>query len=118
VKAFREAMDDDLNTAEALGAVFEYMRETNTAMDSNEFLAGNVSGAHDLLQLFDSVFDVLEVARTADALSDEQVEEMVVKRNQAKKSRDFKLADGLRQELLDKGIILEDTKDGVRWKRK
>jgi len=118
VKAFREAMDEDLNTAEALASVFEYIRETNTAMDSGAFLAGNVESATGLLQLFDSVFEVLEVTRASDALSDEQVEEMITKRTQAKKARDFKLADSLRDELTAKGIILEDTKDGVRWKRK
>jgi len=118
VKSFREAMDDDLNTAEALAAVFEYIRDTNTAMDSGTFLAGNVENAKGLLQLFNSVFDVLDVTRSADALSDAQVDEFIARRQQAKKARDYKLADSIRDELTAKGIILEDTKDGIRWKRK
>jgi len=117
-KAFRESMDDDLNTAEALAAVFEYIRDTNSAMDSGEFRAGNVAAAEELLGLFDSVFDVLEVTRAADALSDEQVEAMIAERRQARKQRDFKRSDAIRDELTAKGIILEDTKDGIRWKRK
>ena len=118
VKAFRDAMDDDLNTAEALAAVFEYIRDTNTAMDSGEFHAGNVEGAGGLLQLFDSVFEVLDVTRSAESLSDEQVEALIAERQQARKSRDFKRSDAIRDELTAKGIIREDTKDGIRWKRK
>ena len=57
--AFDEALDDDLNTAEALAAVFEYVRDTNTAMDEGEFLAGNAAGALEFLRRFDSIFDVL-----------------------------------------------------------
>ncbi len=118
VKTFREAMDDDLNTAEALAAVFEYIRDTNTAMDAGEFHAGNVEAASGLLKLFDSVFEVLDVTRSADALSDEQVEALIAERRQARKNRDFKRSDAIRDELTTKGIILEDTKDGIRWKRK
>jgi cysteinyl-tRNA synthetase len=118
VKNFREAMDDDLNTAEALAAVFEFIRDTNTAMDAGEFPAGNVPAASELLQLFDSVFDVLEVTRSADALSDEQVEALIAERQQARKAKNFKRSDAIRDELTAKGIILEDTKDGIRWKRK
>jgi cysteinyl-tRNA synthetase len=118
IKAFRDAMDDDLNTAEALAAVFEYIRDTNTAMDSGEFRAGNVEAASGLLRLFDRVFDVLDVTRSVDSLSDEQVEALIAARTQARKSRDFKRSDAIRDELTAKGIILEDTKDGIRWKRK
>jgi cysteinyl-tRNA synthetase len=118
VKAFRQSMDDDLNTAEALAAVFEYVRDTNSAMDDGEFYTSNVGGARRLLQLFDSVFQVLEVTRGSDDLSDEQVEALIAERTQARKSRDFKRSDAIRDELTAKGIILEDTKDGIRWKRK
>ena len=117
-KTFREAMDDDLNTAKALAAVFEYITDTNTAMNSGEFLSGNAEGANALLQLFDSVFDVLEVTRRPDEITDAQVEELIARRQQAKKARDYKQADAIREELHAKGIILEDTKDGIRWKRK
>jgi cysteinyl-tRNA synthetase len=116
-KAFDEALDDDLNTAEALAAVFEYIRDTNTAMDAGEFLSGNAPGAFEFLTRFDSVFDVLKPSSSADGLSDADVEAKVAERNAAKKAKDFARADQIRQELAAQGIILEDTKEGVRWKR-
>jgi cysteinyl-tRNA synthetase len=116
-RAFDEALDDDLNTAEALAAVFEYVRDTNTAMDAGEFLSGNAPGAFEFLARFDSVFDVLKPSSSAGGLSDADVEAKIADRNAAKKSKDFARADQLRQELLSQGIILEDTKEGVRWKR-
>jgi cysteinyl-tRNA synthetase len=115
---FDSSLDDDLNTAQALAAVFEYVRETNTMMDAGQFPASAASGALDLLARFDSVFDVLEPSQKPGALSDEQVEALVAERTRAKKSRDFAAADRIRQELLDQGVVIEDTKDGVRWKRK
>jgi cysteinyl-tRNA synthetase len=116
--AFNESMDDDLNTAEALGAVFEFLREANTAIDTGDFKAGNREGAQALLARFDSVFDILKPAEQADGLSEAAIDEMVAARTAAKKARDFAKADAIRKELLDKGVIIEDTKDGVRWKRK
>ncbi len=116
-KAFNEALDDDLNTAEALAAAFEYVRDTNTAMDAGEFLSENKPDAFEFLAHFDSVFDVLKPSSKADGLSDADVEAKIAERNAAKKARDFARADQIRQELLAQGIILEDTKEGVRWKR-
>ena len=117
-KAFRDGMDDDLNTAEALGAVFEYIRDTNSAMDSGEFREGNVKGALELLEWFDKVFDVLNPTVAAETeISDEEVEARIGERTAAKKARDFALADQIRAQLLERGIILEDTKAGIRWKR-
>jgi cysteinyl-tRNA synthetase len=118
VEGFRAAMDDDLNTAEALAAVFEYVREANVAMDRAEFRTGNVAGAAVLLELFDLVFDVLKPTASDGSLSDEEVEARIEERKQAKKARDFSRSDEIRRELTDAGIIIEDTKDGVRWKRK
>jgi cysteinyl-tRNA synthetase len=116
--AFDAALDDDLNTAEALAAVFEYVRETNSAMDSGEFRAGNVASAQSLLEHFDSVFDVLRVTVQDTGLSDARIEELIAERNAARKSRDFKRSDAIRDELAASGVILEDTKEGVRWKRR
>jgi len=118
INDFRGAMDDDLNTAEALGAVFEFVRDANTALDANEFGAGNLASAHALLGHFDAVFDVLKPAAAEGGITDEEVEARIAARVAAKKARDFARADQIRSELLAKGIILEDTKDGVRWKRK
>jgi cysteinyl-tRNA synthetase len=115
--AFDEALDDDLNTAEALAAVFEYVRDTNTAMDAGEFLAGNAQEAQEFLARFDSVFDVLKPSSNAAASGDSEIDALVAERTAAKKSRDFARADQIRGELAARGIILEDTKDGVRWKR-
>jgi cysteinyl-tRNA synthetase len=117
VSAFEEAMDDDLNTAEALAAVYEYVRDTNSAMDAGEFRAGNAAGAIAFLQQFDSIFDVLKPAEKAGGLSDDAVETLIAARTSAKKERNFARADEIRKELAEQGVILEDTKEGVRWKR-
>ncbi len=115
---FRAAMDDDLNTAEALAAVFEYLREANIALDAGEFHAGNLAGARALLELFDSVFEVLKPSAAAGGIDENEIEKLIAERTSAKKSRNFARADEIRNQLLGAGVILEDTKDGVRWKRK
>ena len=116
--AFHDSLDDDLNTAEALAAVFEYVRDVNTAMDAGEFRDGNAALALDLLHRFDSVFDVLKPRTGTGEVGDEEIERLVGERTAAKKARDFARADQLREQLLARGIVLEDTKAGVRWKRK
>lgn len=115
---FEAALDDDINTAEALGAIFEYIRDTNTAMDSGEFLAADVAPARDLLARFDSIFDVLKPTAAEHAIGDAQVDALIAERVQAKKAKNFQRADEIRKQLLEEGVILEDTKEGTRWKRK
>ena len=115
---FAGAMDDDLNTAEALASVFEYVRDINTAMDAGEFRSGNSGPALAFLARCDSVFDVLTPTVESGQITDADVESQIVARNEAKKARNFALADQIRQQLLEQGIILEDTKSGARWKRK
>jgi cysteinyl-tRNA synthetase len=115
---FRAAMDDDLNTAEALAFVFEFLREANTALDAGEFQAGNLAGANALLEQFDAVFEVLKPSAPAGGMSDADIEQLVAERTGAKKARNFARSDEIRAQLLDAGIVIEDTKDGVRWKRK
>jgi cysteinyl-tRNA synthetase len=117
-QTFTASLNDDLNTAEALAAVFEFVRDANSAMDAGEFLAGNAPAALEFLGRFDSIFDVLRPSAKAGALSDADIEARVAERTAAKKARDFGLSDRIRDELLEQGIILEDTKSGVRWKRK
>jgi len=117
--AFTDGMNDDLNTAKALGAAFEYLGDTNSAIDSGEFRAGNGQAALEFLRLFDRVFDVLQpTAVAAGSIVDSEVETLIAERAAAKKAKSFARADQIREQLLAKGIILEDTKAGVRWKRK
>ncbi|MBK5290091.1 MAG: cysteine--tRNA ligase [Acidobacteriia bacterium] len=117
-EAFDGALDDDLNTAEALGAIFEFVRDTNTGMDAGQFRSGNVQTAAALLAHFDSIFDVLRPSLQEGGLSDQEVDALILERTQAKQSRNFQRSDEIRNLLAEKGVILEDTKDGVRWKRK
>jgi len=118
VQKFVDAMNDDLNTAEALAAIFEYVREANSAMNASEFGAGNRAAALDLLARFDAVFDVIGPTVQSGMMFDSEVESMIAERKQAKAARNFARADQIREQLVEQGIILEDTKDGVRWKRK
>jgi cysteinyl-tRNA synthetase len=115
--AFDEALDDDLNTAEALAAVFEYVRDTNTAMDAGQFSTGNVPDALEFLDRFDSIFDVLKPSQKEGSLADHEIDEFIAQRAAAKKARDFAGSDKIRNDLAARGVILEDTKEGVRWKR-
>lgn len=117
-RQFTEALDDDLNTAEALAAVFEYIRETNSAMDAAQFASGNATAALAFLQRFDSIFDVLKPTVKAGSLSDTDIEALLKERTEAKKARNFTRSDEIRHQLSTEGVLLEDTKDGVRWKRK
>ena len=116
-QAFDDALDDDLNTAEALAAAFEYVRDANTAMDAGEFRQGNVAQSLAFLVRFDSIFDVLEASARAGSLSDQAVEALIGERTAAKKARNFARADEIRAQLAAQGVVIEDTKEGVRWKR-
>jgi cysteinyl-tRNA synthetase len=94
----------------------------NTAMDENQFQEDNRWDAAKVLEVFDTVFDVLKPSApneaNADGLADSDIDALIAERNAAKKARNFKRSDEIRDQLLEKGILLEDTKDGVRWKRK
>ncbi len=117
-QAFMDSLNDDLNTAEALAAVFEFVRDANSAMDGGDFHAGNAAAALEFLERFDAIFDVLKATAKAGELSDADIDTQIAERTAAKKARNFALADQIRDELLGQGIIIEDTKSGVRWKRK
>jgi cysteinyl-tRNA synthetase len=127
---FDAGLSDDLNTAQALAAVFDFVREANIAMDKGEFRQGEVKAAQEFLNNFDQVFAVLEdndaeklkavgFAPATLGVDDAEIEKLVAERQAARQRRDFPASDRIRKQLADRGIILEDTKDGsVRWKRK
>jgi len=119
-----------LNTARALAAVFDLVREANIAVDKGGFRQGDVPAVLEFLTTFDKVFAVVEdndseklrtlgYGGAESGPGDEEIDRLVAERNSAKKKRDFATADRIRKELADRGIIIEDAKDGsVRWKRK
>jgi cysteinyl-tRNA synthetase len=127
---FDAGLSEDLNTARALAAVFDLVREANIAMDKGEFRQGDVTAAQEFLAAFDKVFAVMEdhdgeklralgFGGPEGGPGDTEIDKLVRERNAAKKKRDFATADRIRKELADRGIIIEDAKDGsVRWKRK
>jgi cysteinyl-tRNA synthetase len=140
------ALNDDLNTAEAQGAIFDMLRKANTALDAAEVHEDDAEALLGALEKFDEIFSVLkdddqqrmksvldwarsegrekeispellEIAGSAQ-LSDEQINQKLAEMEAARKSRNFKASDALRAELTAAGIIVENTKDGVRWRRK
>jgi cysteinyl-tRNA synthetase len=140
---FTAALANDLNTAEAAAAISEMVRAANSAADAGTLGEDNAAEILRVLTTFDDVFAVLvdrdaeltraalkwaeEEGRIGEAspdlmakmgLSDEEIEALVAERTQAKKTRNFARADAIRAELLAKGVVIEDSKDGVRWKRK
>lgn len=118
LKQFEESLDDDLNTAEALAAIFEYVRDTNSSMDAGEFDEGNRAAAQELFARFDSIMDVLKPTSREVGISEAQIDALISERVQVKKTKNFQRSDEIRAELLAGGVILEDTKEGMRWKRK
>jgi len=143
IEKFHAALANDLNTAEARAAIFDMVRFVNAQADAGRFFEANKPAVLDALRQFDRVFAVLDdhdaewtrftldwaeregrldqaapellVAR---GLSDEQIEALVEERKKAKLRRDFARADAIRNDLAAKGILIEDSKDGVRWKRR
>jgi len=116
LKEFEEGMDDDLNTSIALAAIHNLSREVNTALARKKVQEENKRELLELLTRFDSVLNVLGDQQTE--LLDSEVQALIDERQEARRRRDFGRADEIRIELADRGIVLEDTKDGVRWKRK
>jgi cysteinyl-tRNA synthetase len=112
---FQEAMDDDLNTAGALGALFTFIRDANTALDAGRISPGDANGMKAALMKIDPIFDIFPgAAQNLDA----EIEALIAARNAARKSRNFAESDRLRDELVSRGILLEDTPAGTRWRRK
>jgi cysteinyl-tRNA synthetase len=146
IEKMKASLADDLNTAEALGAIFDMVREANAAADAGQLQQENVQPLLEAMAAFDQIFAVLEdndaqkirqvldwanqegriqeasettvkVAKSSE-LSDAKIEELIAERNAARKARNFARGDEIRNQLASAGIVLEDTKDGVRWKRR
>jgi cysteinyl-tRNA synthetase len=146
IAQMKNALDDDLNTAEAQAAMFDMLRKANTALDAAEVRQDDAKPLLGALEKFDQVFSVLndddqpkmkaildwaraegrgkevspelmEIAGSAQ-LGDEEVNQKLAAMESARKARNFKASDALRAELTTAGIIVENTKDGVRWRRK
>jgi cysteinyl-tRNA synthetase len=139
-QALEAALDDNLNTAEALAAIFDLVRDGNTAMDRGEFHDGDRAAFLDALERWDRIFAVLDdndyakllqlgfvkedsgrgklAADVRSSLGDAEIEKLIAERDGARRGGNFARADEIRQHLLKAGVILEDTKTGTRWKRK
>ncbi|MFZ0212585.1 MAG: cysteine--tRNA ligase [Candidatus Acidiferrales bacterium] len=127
---FEAGLEDDLNTAVALAAIFDLVRDVNTAMDRGEFRHQDARHVVDAMKKFDQIFALLDDNDAAklralgfesggSEMSAAEIDALVAERQQARNQRNFKRADDIRQELAERGILLEDTRDGgIRWKKK
>ena len=112
---FEAGMDDDLNTSVALAAIHNLTREVNSALARKQLREDNKHELLDLLKRFDTVLNIFGDDQRE--ILDSEVQALIDERQEARRRRDFGRADEIRDELASRGIILEDTKDGVRWKR-
>ena len=113
VLAYQEALDDDLNLPRGVGTVFDFVREANAALDEGPLSAAALTAAFKVLAEADRHLDVLGGESSLEA----EVEDLIAQRETARRERDFKRADAIRDRLRESGIALEDSKDGVRWRR-
>ncbi len=146
VQRMTAALDDDLNTAQAQGVIFEMVRQANAAFDTAGIKQDDVAPLLEALSRFDEIFAVLDdddspkmkrvldwaqtegcdtdisdelrAAIQSGQLSDADIETKIAEMKAARAARDFKTSDAIRAELADKGILVEITKDGIRWRRK
>src|SRR5256886_5492484 len=116
IAEFEAGMDDDLNTSVALAAVHDLSREVNTALARGDVRAEDKRTVLAAIDRIDSVLNVFGDAEPQ--MLDDEIQKLIDERQEARHRRDFHRADEIRDELIERGIILEDTKDGVRWRRK
>jgi cysteinyl-tRNA synthetase len=116
LERFESAMDDDLNTSAALAALFDLLKEGNTALSSSSITEGDARTFRDAVERMNSVFGVF--GKGEKLVLDEEVERLIQERTEARARRDFERSDAIRDELDARGIVLEDTPTGTRWKRK
>ena len=119
--AFRQALLDDLNTAAGLAALFDLIRDLNAAIDAKAVGRQDADAARRTIDEFDCVLGVVTLRHTEDAqppVPVEEIERLIEERKAARQRRDFTAADGIRNALAERGILLEDNPAGTRWKRK
>jgi len=119
--AFGAAIESDLNTAGALAAMFDLVRDANKAMDEKQFGTGDADAVRRAFADFDMVLGVIALRRAEDAqppVPIEEIERLIEDRHAARRRRDFKAADDIRNGLAERGVLLEDSPAGTRWKRK
>jgi cysteinyl-tRNA synthetase len=114
---FTEALDDDLNISPALAAVFDFVRDINRLMAENRLSDNDAKQVLETIDGFDSVLGFMK-REEADQDIEQEIEDLIQQRIDARKNKDFATADKIRDDLLDRGIILEDTPQGTKWKRK
>jgi cysteinyl-tRNA synthetase len=113
VQKFCDAMEDDFNTADALAAIFEIVKLANTTVDG-----ASSAYAKELYHTLETLSGICGLkVEVEEEILDSDIEELIQKRQDARKNKDFALADQIRDELLEKGIELKDTREGVKWKR-
>ena len=121
LEAFRAALDDDLNSAEALAALFVFVNRVNGELDgASDVTESDLESARSALASIDEVMGLLSVAREGLAVDDDlasEIESLIVERDAARAGKDFARADAIRDELGERGIVLEDSSGGTRWKR-
>ncbi len=112
IRQFERAMDDDFNTSDAVSTLFDMVKYINTEMES----ASNLLFIENFNECFVRLCDILGVSyKREQVILDEEIEAMIEKRQEARKNKDFALADQIRDELQEQGIVLEDTREGVRF---
>jgi cysteinyl-tRNA synthetase len=114
---FEAALDDDLNTSGALGALFVLIGECNVALAAGDLHEDDRAEVVKWFKLVDGRLAIMPPMAKA-VQGDEEIEALIARRNEARRNRDFAMSDKIRQELLDRGVLIEDTREGTRWRRK
>ncbi|MBI2827889.1 MAG: cysteine--tRNA ligase [Acidobacteria bacterium] len=120
-QAFRSALEHDLNTAAALAAVFDLVRDVNAAIDAQEISVSEAGGVRQAMDDFDRVLGVVSLRQAEDAqppVAVEEIDRLIEERRAARQRRDFAASDRIRHELAERGVLLEDNPGGTRWKKK
>lgn len=116
INGFEESLDDDLNISGALGSVFDFIRDINRLKAENRLSLEERDKALEAIYKIDTVLNF--TYQTKDESLDEEIEDLIKQRTEARKNKDFARSDKIRDDLIARGIILEDTPQGVKWKRK